>query len=175
MIVWIPIFNESEDNLEHSSGSKKEYVPWIVCPSGGDPRLEEHDPYATPCANLRPRLANDLNALFLLTSDDPFLRIWQDKHGRPVVRAQAWGHEDRYTEDGPHSGLRLICTSSILKKILVKDNKDLLLLINLERYEKESYRGSGKWTHSIGVAQITKTLSLEYFKGRTNYLHKSNY
>ena len=48
-------------------------------------------------------------------------------------------------------------------------NKDLLLLIKIERHEGELYRGEGKRIHTVAFAQITKTLELEYFKGRVNY------
>jgi hypothetical protein len=174
MVVWLPVVPETEDDLEHLiRGEEKEYAPWIVCPSG-EARLDEYDPYGVFCANLRPRLARDFAALCSLTSDDPFGRVWQEKRGRPILRAQAWGREGKDSEEGPHSGLRLFCTSSVLKKILTKYDKELLLLINLQRYEKE-YRGDSKWTHTIAVVRISKTLDLEYFKGRINHLHKSRY
>jgi hypothetical protein len=155
-------------------GGKKEYLPWIVCPSG-ETRLDEHDPYGVSCANYRPRLARDFAAFCSLTRDDPFGRIWQDKQGKARLHAQAWGREDKYSEDGQHSGLRLFCTSSVLKRILTKYDKDLLVLIKLQRYEKDSYQRDSTWTHSVGVARITKTLDLEYNKGRVNYVHKSRY
>lgn len=174
MIVWIPVFHEREDDLEYLTGRKEKYVPWIVCPSG-ETRLDEHDPYGVSCANHRPRLASDFAALCSLTSDDPFGRIWQNKQGKSMLCAQAWGREDKYSEDGPHSGLRLFCTSSVLKRILTRLDKDLLLLIKLQRYEKGLYHRDSKWTHSVAVALITKTLNLEYVRGRVNYLHKSTY
>lgn len=54
----------------------------------------------------------------------------------------------------------------MLKKILTKYDKDLLILIKLERYEKGLHHRDSKWTHSIAIARITKTLDLHYFKGR---------
>jgi hypothetical protein len=172
--LWLPVFQETEDDLEYMIGGKKEYLPWIVCPSG-ETRLDEHDPYGVSSANYRPRLARDFAAFCSLTRDDPFGRIWQDKQGKARLHAQAWGREDKYSEDGQHSGLRLFCTSSVLKRILTKYDKDLLVLIKLQRYEKDSYQRDSTWTHSVGVARITKTLDLEYNKGRVNYVHKSRY
>ena len=174
MIVWIPCFHETEDDSEHLRDDKKEYVPWIVCPSG-EARLDEHDPYGVSCANFRPRLARDFATLCSLSKGDPFGRVWKDKRARMALRVQAWGREDKDREDGPHPGTRLFCSSSVLKKTLAKYDKDLLILINLQRYEKGSYRRDGTWTHTVAVVRITKALGLEYFKGRINYLHKTRY
>jgi len=168
MTVWVPCFDESEDDSDHLMGDKKEYMPWIVCPSG-EARLDEHDPYGVTDANLRPRLAHNFVTFCSLSQDDPFGRVWKDKRGRLALRAQAWGREDKDREDGPHSGNRLFCASSVLKRILTKYDKDLLILINLQRYEKETHRGDSKYTNTVAVARVTKELGLEYFKGRINH------
>ncbi len=169
MIVWVPCFYDGEDDSEYLRSEKNEYVPWVVCPSG-EARIDEHDPYGITSANLRPRLARDFAFYCSLSKDDPFGRIWKDKQSREALRAQVWGRED-----GSHSGMRLFCSSSILKRILKKYDKDLLILINLERYEKETYRGDSKYTHTVAVARITKTLDIEYFKGRVNHLYKERF
>ena len=101
--------------------------------------------------------------------------MWPVLVGTLSLRAQAWGRDEFDREDGPRPGLRLFCKSSVLKKVLAKFDKDLLLLINLQRYEKETYRGDGRYTHSVAVARIRKSLEAEYFKGRVNHLHKSQY
>ena len=173
MLVGIPFCREVEGHLEHLGTEGKEYTPWIVCPEG-DAHLDEHDPYGVTRANLRPRIAPDFAEFCNLTSSDPFRRSWHDKRGKQLLRVQAWGREDRFKEEGPHSGLRLICNSSLLKKILNKYEKELLILIKLQRHEKE-YRGQGKWTHTAAVARVSKTFELEFFKGRINYLHKFRY
>ncbi|RJP17957.1 MAG: transcriptional regulator [Candidatus Abyssobacteria bacterium SURF_5] len=174
MLVWIPAFHGAEDDLDNSpSEEKKEYTPWIVCPYG-EARLDEHDPYGVPCANFRPRLARALSDLCSITSTDPFGRVWRDKRGRSILRAQAWGRENRDSGEDVYPGHRLLCSSSVLKKILNKYDKNLLLLIKLERYEKK-YQELSKWTHTIAVVRITKALKLQYFKGRINHLHKSEF
>jgi hypothetical protein len=173
MNVWIPIYYENEGDLENMGGDRKDFTPWIVCPSG-EALLDEYDPYGAPCANLRPRLARGFLDSYSLTRLDPFGRIWVNKQGKPSLQAQAWGREDKDTEDGLHSGLRLFCSSSLLKRILTKYDKELLMLLNLERYEK-GYRGDNKWSHTIGVIRITRSLDIEYFKGRINHPHNSRY
>jgi hypothetical protein len=170
--AWIPVYDENEVDGEYTRGDKKDYMPWIVCPSG-ETRLHEQDPIGAPCANLRPRLSRNLAAALSLTSNDPFKRYWQNRRGTVVIRAQAWGREDRYSDDGPHSGLRLCCSASLLKRILKKYDRNLLLLISLQRYEKGGYGTDSGFTHTVAAVRISKTLDVEYFKGRINYLLKS--
>lgn len=57
--------------------------------------------------------------------------------------------------------------------MLTKYDRELLLLFDLKRYEKETYRSSGQFSHTIGVVRIDKSLNVEYFKGRVNYTNKS--
>jgi len=171
--AFIPVFYGNENDAEELKRSKSEYTPWIVRPSG-ESRLDEHDPYCVSTANFRPYLIPDYAAFLSISCDEPFGRVWKDTQGNPILYAQAWGREDKDSENGPHSGIRLICSSLALKKILSEYNKELLLLIKLERTEKV-YQGDSKRTHTIAVVRITKTLEYEYFKGRINHLHKSRY
>jgi len=174
--VWVPCYYESEDDSEYLRSDEKNYVPWIVCLSG-ETHLDEYDPYGVYCANTRPRLARDFAALCNLSKEDPFGRVWKDKRGRPVLRAQAWGREDKYRdrEDGPNPGARLFCASSNLKRILAKYDSDLLVLIKLERYVKEGVRSEGKFIHTIAVVRVDKNLGIEYYKGRINYTLKTRF
>jgi hypothetical protein len=174
ILAWVPTFQGDEDNDEYLRSDKKEYSPWIVCPSG-ETRLDEHDPYGVSVANFRPRLAQDYSDFCKLKRQDKFGRFWNNNRGTLSLRAQAWGRDETNREDGLHPGLRLLCKSSILKKVLPKYDKELLLLFDLQRYEKGSYRSSGQFSHSIGVVSIDKSLNVEYFKGRVNYLHKSEW
>ena len=172
MVVWVPCLDKGEEDSEYVRGDKKEYTPWIVCPSG-ESRLDEHDPYGVSLANCRPYLSHDFATFCSLSKNDAFGRVWKDKRGRPVVSAQAWGREGKEREDEPHTGIRLVCASSVLKRILTKYDRDLLILIRLERYEKKSYRRDSRYTHTVGVARITKACDLDYFKGRVNHVHET--
>ena len=173
MVVWIPVFDEVEDGFEHLMGrQEQDSTPWIVCPSG-DTLLDKHDPYGVSYANFRSHIARDFAPLCGLTSSDPFRRIWHDQRGKEAMYAQAWGR-DRDSEERTHSGRRLSCTSSVLKKILAKYNKDLLLLVKLELCERE-YRERTKWKHTVAVIRISKALKVEYFKGRINHPYRSQF
>lgn len=174
ILVWVPSLQGGEDDDEYQSSDKNEYSPWIVCPSG-ESRLDEYDPYGVSVANLRPRLAKDYSEFCKLIRQDAFGRFWNNNRGTLLLRTQAWGRDETNREDGPHPGLRLLCKSSVLKKVLTKYDKELLLLFDLQRYEKETYRSSGRFSHSIGVVRIDKMLNVEYFKGRVNYPNKSDW
>ena len=166
----MPVFHESEDDDEYLRSDKKSYTPLVVCPSG-ESRLDEHDPYGVSVANNRPRLARDYASLCKLTRDDPFGRIWRNNRGTVSLRVQAWGRDEEDRDEGPHPGLRLFCRSSVLKKLLTTHDMDLLVLINLQRYEKR-FQATGRYTHSVAVVRISQSLDVEYFKGRVNHVHK---
>ena len=170
MGVWVPRFEGSEE-AEFVQAEKEEYTPWIVCP-GGEVGLDEHDPYGVGLANERPRLGREFSTFCGLSKADAFGRVWKDRRGRPVLAAEAWGREDGEAEGRGGSGVRLICTSALLRKVLRKYDRDLLLLINLQRYVEEPNGRTGQYTHTVAVARIRQGGDLEYFKGRINHVHK---
>jgi hypothetical protein len=170
MIAWLPAFQWGEDDDDYLRTDKKNYVPWIVCPSG-ESRLDEHDPYAASVANHRPRLGRDYSVQCNLACDDPFHRVWRDSRRTVSLRAEAWGRDAQEREDGSHTGLRLICRSSVLKRILAARQMELLLMIKLQRYEKH-YDSDSHYTHSVAAVHIDSALNVEYFKGKTNHIYK---
>jgi hypothetical protein len=174
MRVWVPTYSTGEENGEDLRNEKTGYTPWIVCPSG-EAHLDEEDPFGVPCANLRPYISRQYRSALSLTRNDPFGRKWKGKLGTTALRAEAWGREETDGETGPHPGLRLSCSASSLREILKSHDRNLLLLISLQRYEKGSYRSESKFTNTVAVVTVSKTLDLKYFKGHTNYLHKSRF
>lgn len=190
-LVWLPEFHGTE-NDEILFDEKQDYSPWIVCPAG-ELRLDAYDPYGVSVANFRPYLARDYSDFCKLTRQDPFGRFWNDDNERVSLRAQAWGRQDpsgRFwnddngrvslraqawgdnqagREDRPPPGLRLFCESNLLKKVLTEYDKNLLLLLKLQRYKKDTDRSSGWFSYSIGVVRIDQALNATYFKGCVNY------
>ena len=164
LLVWVPHYGLS---------TKKGYTPWILNHSV-ESGLDEHDPYGVDYADERPSPASEILELCSLKASDAFGRVWSDKRGKALLRAQAWGRGGHDGMDSPHSGRRLFCSASVLRKVLRKYDADLLLLIKLERYE-EQFRGPSKWTHTIGVVRIDKALKRQYFKGRVNHLNVSRH
>ena len=170
ILAWLPVIHETEDDDAIIRGGKKEYTPWVVCPSV-ESRIDADDPYGVSVANNRPRLAREYATLCKLRCDDPFHRLWRNSHGTLCLHAEAWGRDEREREEGSKPGLRLRCRSSVLRRILTTYNVDLLLLINLQRYEKQFQRDS-RFTHSVAAVRINKSLNVEYIRGKTNHLQK---
>jgi hypothetical protein len=167
--VWLPSYTESQGAPQHLRNKKLGHVPWIVS-SDFSAQLDEHDVFGGPSAVQRPRLTNELIEKYALTADDPFHRCWRNKRGSAVVHAEAWG------VDNDHGAVsRLKVSSALIKRMLADQEKNLLILINLQRYEEKNYRGDGHYTHSVAVARINRSLEVEYFKGRVNHLHKSHW
>ena len=173
MRVWLPMYHDSQEDGEYLYNDKNGYVPWIVCPSC-ESRLDQYDPYGVSVANQRPQLASSYVTQCKLKRDDPFGREWHNNRGTLCLHAQAWGRDEIDREEELHSGLRLFCRSTVLRKTLEKYDQNLLVLINLQRYEKQ-YQGISRYTHSVGVALISKSLDVSYFKGQVNHLHKFSY
>ena len=100
---------------------------------------------------------------YSLKPKDSFARVWTDKKDTSILLSQAWGRNNVEYKEGPHPCSRLICRSSLLKKILKQWDKDLLILIRLSHY-KSDHRISGEFTHTIAVAKVTKQLQLIFYK-----------
>ncbi|WP_082085219.1 NACHT domain-containing protein [Magnetospira sp. QH-2] len=174
MLVWVPSLRGYESDDEFDNFGKTELIPWLVHPQYSA-HLDELDPYGAICAQNRPRLANEFNELLALSRDDSFGRAWKNKSGSVAVFAEAWGKENSYTAREVYSGLRFSCTSTTLKQVLNKANKDLVILINLQEYE-EGWRGeSGKYTHTVGVVRVTNLLDFSYYPGKVNHLYVPRY
>ena len=169
MTVWLPVYRDSEEDNKYQSSEKENYVPWIVRPTG-ESRLDEYDPYGVSVANKRPRLASKYTTQCKLMCGDPFGREWHNNRGTLCLHAQAWGRDKECRE----GGLRLICRRTVLKKILATHRQHLLVLIKLERYEKQ-FQGESRYMHSVGVASISESLEVNYLKGRVNHPYELRY
>jgi hypothetical protein len=170
MRVWLPKYFEGEEGTEYLQTEKKEYAPWIHIPQR-EARLDATDPFGASCANVRPSVSDQYAKAFSLATGDRFKRTWQDQHGRIVVRAEAWGRENKRSDGGPRSGLRLLCATSFLRTLLRKYDKELVVLIDLQRYQSESYRSRSSFTHTIAVVRVSRQLTFEYVRGRVNHTH----
>jgi hypothetical protein len=174
MSVCLPIYDENEEDQEYVRNKNRDYVPWIGY-SSGEAKLDKDDPLGATCAIRRPRLARKIASVFSLQTNDPFARVWKNSRGLLLAQSDAWGYENKYNDEGSASGVRLLCYQKLLKDILNVHDADLLLLIKLQRYEKESGFKDSKFTHTVAVVRVKKTLDVEYYKGRVNYLHKFRY
>jgi hypothetical protein len=167
--VWLPTYNEYQEYLRND---KKDYIPWIVCPSA-DARLDEDDPLGAACAVMRPHVAEDIVKTFTLGTDDPFSRIWKNSSGKPMAHSDVWGYENKYEDEPSYSGVRLMCSGELLKDVLTTRNAHLLVLIKLQRYEKGLGSRDSRFSHTVAVVRIKGTLDFEFYKGAVNKLHQT--
>lgn len=165
--VWLPAYEDGDSEyLRHERG---DCVPWIVCPSP-ESRLDRDDPLGARFATRRPRFAESIMSEFSLRTDDPFGRIWRNAKGAVVARAEAWGPEEPERNRGA-GGVRLLCSKQLLSSTLTKRDCDLVQLITLGRYqEKFGSDGRSKYTHTVAVVRVKKTLSMDYIRGRINHI-----
>jgi hypothetical protein len=178
--VWLPSYNEyieedeyTEEN-EYLRGYKKDYVPWVVCPSSVG-RLDEDDPLGSIHALSRPRFAQNIVSDFSLVICDPFDRIWKNSADKPMAHAEVWRQGSKYEDESSSSGVRLMCSRELLRDVLTTRDVDLLVLIKLQRYEKGIGNEESRFSHTIAVVHIEKTLDFTFYKGAVNKLHERRY
>ncbi|MHB1189111.1 ATP-binding protein [Thiobacillus sp.] len=168
MLVWLPTYDAGDNGQEYLHSEKADCIPWIVTPSG-EARLDDDEPISSIGVMRRPRITQAFAAAFSLRSDDPFHRVWKNRRGRIIAHSAAWSFVNKFDDEHSVSGVRLSCSKELLKDVLTKNGADLLLLINLQRYEKGYGSEQGKYTHTVAVIRITKALDIEYHKGKINH------
>lgn len=172
--AWLPSVEEYADDDEHSSSEKKPFKPWIVHPST-ETRLDETDPLGASCVVRRHHFTKDINAIAMLTTTDPFKRTWMNAKGKVMARSEAWGRNRTHDEDESIAGKRLVCNTEFVKRVLMKENAELLLLVMLRRYDKGYGNHESQFWHTTAVVRITQSLNFKYYAGKVNELHVSKY
>lgn len=170
----LPTYEGYEDKDEDLRSGKEEFEPWIVTPEA-EGRLDVDDPLAVIDVERRPRFTKKAIADYSLRPTDPFARLWRLARGKKAATSDAWGHESRYNERS-YSGVRLNCSPGLLTNVLSDRNRELLILIKLQRYE-ERVRGisDSRFSHSVAVVRIKKDLRYEYLVGAVNHIHHSDF
>lgn len=138
-------------------------------------RLDEDDPLGAICAERRPRFAENIVKTFSLGTDDPFGRIWKNSSGKSMAHSDAWGYENKYEDEASCSGVRLMCSGEFLKNVLTTQNTNLLVLVKLQRYEKGISSRDSRFSHTVAVIRIKKTLDFEFYKGAVNKIQQTRY
>lgn len=164
--MWLPTlqYSTSEEdeyrNDEHDAG----FIPWIVTPSC-EPRIDSTDQFSCRTANERPRLSKELTKEFGLIAEDTFNRTWKDAKGTIALRTEAWGSKIGQGEyERNEQAIRLWCSKELLVKVLQKYNQNLVLLLQLRRYEKQKQNFS-EFSYSTYIATISKDLKVSLHRG----------
>jgi hypothetical protein len=172
--AWLPRAEGYEDGGEYLRSEKELFKPWIVWPSI-EAGLDSTDPLGVTSAVRRLYFTKEVNAIGLLKPLDPFKRTLADGEGREAARSEAWGRNPTHDEEESNSGERLVCSSSFLKNVLLKERADLLVFIRLRRYDKGFGSRSSQYWHTTAVVRIKQSLDFEYHPGVINKLHVMKY
>jgi hypothetical protein len=170
--MWLPLYQKYEDGDEFNHNKPLNYEAWTVAPLA-TAGLDEYDPLGSTQAIIRPYLCDNIRQLFGLKSTDPFNRKWTS-HNSHCSFAEAWGSGVSDSEDRNPHGRRLKCTKTFLQKVLNIKNKELLILIKLQRYEKDSYRTESKSHYTTAVVRVSGNLSVTYYPGKINWSEKKS-
>ncbi len=173
-MAYLPVYGIGENGNEYLyDRERKGYLPLIAHPDASE-GFDKEDPFGTIRAITRPRFSNKIQSDFSITSDTPFAKEWS-RTKNIIAKAEAWKYNISSVKNREDGGSRLICTATFLKDILVKEGKDLLILVKLQRY-KEGYSSQpSSFSNTTAVVHIDSQLKVTYFKGATNKEKKTRY
>lgn len=171
--AWLPTYDQYENEDEYIRNNNKDFIPWIVRPSkeGG---LDKDDPLGATCAERRPRFAKNIVSDFSLVTTDPFGRIWKNSAHKPIAHADSWGYDSEYDEESD-MGVRLMCSGEFMSDLLTNRNKDLCLFVKLQRYEKKYGHRDSRFSNTVAVVRIKKSLDFKLYMGAVNKIHRNRY
>jgi hypothetical protein len=173
-MAYLPVYGIGENGNEYFyDREKKGYLPLIAHPDASE-GFDKEDPFGTIRAITRPRFSDKIQSDFSLTSDTPFAKEWS-RSKIIVAKAEAWKYNISSVKNREDGGSRLICAANFLRDILVKQGKDLLILIKLQRY-KEGYSSQpSSFSNTTAVVHIDSHLRVVYYKGAINKAKKNRY
>jgi len=164
---YLPYRESGEEGSEYETNPKEGFKAWTTMPSTKE-GLDEYDQLGAKGANRRPRFSSEIIVDFSLQAADSFNRKWVNSSNIPVARAESWLQRDRDDDDGGSSGERLLCTAAFLTEVLSLKRAELLVLIKLERYEKNYSGAAGEFSNTTAVVRIDESLSYDYIAGAIN-------
>ncbi len=172
--AYLPVYGIGENGNEYMyDRERKGYLPLTAHPDASE-GFDKEDPYGTIRAITRPRFSDKIQTDFSLTSDTPFAKEWS-RSKVIIAKAEAWKYNISSVKNREDGGTRLICTATFIKDILVKEGKDLLILVNLQRYKERYGSQPSSFSNTTAVIHIDSKLKVTYFKGATNKEKKTRY
>lgn len=166
-MAYLPVYGIGENGNEYLyDRERKGYLPLTTHPDASE-GFDKEDPLGTIRAIARPRFSNKIKVDFSLTTDTPFPKKWF-RFGAMIARTEAWKHNISLQKNREDGGTRLICSINFLQDILMKEGKDLLILVKLQRYKEGYGSNHSSFSNTIAVVHINQKLQLTYFKGAIN-------
>ncbi|MER9934311.1 hypothetical protein [Mesorhizobium sp. M0088] len=163
--MWLPFYetyDEEEDSRFRRDGMEP-CDPWITHAQQSE-SLDRYDPLGAPSAISIYHPSTLIAAKLQLSATKPWSHAWVDKSGSFALRYEGWGGwQGEGESENRHGGHALYCDRSFLARMLKELDRNLLLLVKLQRYHERKEHGDGvseegKFTHSFMVAIIDKQL-----------------
>lgn len=163
--MWLPFYEpHDEEDPRFRRDEMQPCEPWITHLQRSE-NLDERDPFGAPSALSIYRPATSVIQHFQLTATDPWSHAWQQKNGSTAFRYNAWGGwQGNGESENRHTGDVLYCDRAFLSKLLTDLDRDLIVLVKLQRYQEKKRYGDdagedGEFTHSFAVAVLDKELN----------------
>ena len=88
------------------------------------------------------------------------------------ARSEAWHETSKYDDEISDKNVRFKCSGKLLQKIIGHQDKDLLICVTLERYEKSD---KSRYYRTTAIIRISKTLKHEFILRKANHLQESGF
>ncbi|WP_205470677.1 hypothetical protein [Breoghania sp. L-A4] len=151
---WLP---DDEDEITRHFGEEGHSVqPWIAETPNTQRQLDRHDPYGCTSALDRPFPTEPTKNSLGVVPSDAVVRQWTSD-AVPQFYAEAWGAEGGRGEQAwSETGSRIFVSTSALNSLLEATDRNLLLLLKLQKYHrgKSSLRAgdTSPFTHRSLIA-----------------------
>lgn len=144
---WMP--DDEDEIVRHFGAEGHSIQPWVAETPNPQRQLDRHDPYGCTSALDRPFPADlTKNALGVVPSD-AVVRQWSSDAG-PQFHAEAWGAEGARGEQAwSETGSRIFVRTPTLKLLLGTTDRNLLILLKLQKYHRGKSNGRGGDTSAL--------------------------
>lgn len=131
---WLP---DDEDEITRHFGQEGHSIQPLVAETPNTERqLDRHDPYGSASALNRPFPTDSTKEVLGVTPSDSAVRQWSI-NDVPRFYAEAWGAEGGRGEQAwSETGSRIFISTSALKALLGATDRDLAILIKLQKYHR---------------------------------------
>lgn len=163
--MWLPHqdFDDDESTYFRRHGSEP-CESWIMNLQQSE-NLDDRDPFGASSALSIYQPIRSVISRFKLTPTKPWSHAWIEEDGAIAFRYNGWGGWKGYGEaEERHNGHALYCNRTFLAKLLAELNRDLIILVKLQKYHESKKDSTGKeidshFTHSFIVISLDNRLT----------------
>ncbi len=162
--MWLPHqdFDDDESTYFRRHG-REPCESWIMNLQQSE-NLDDRDPFGASSALSIYQPIRSVVSRFKLTPTKPWSHAWIEEDGAIAFRYNGWGGWKGYGEaEERHNGHALYCNRTFLAKLLAELNRDLIILVKLQKYHESKKDSTGKeidshFTHSFIVISLDNRL-----------------